>query len=125
MSMRTRLLLTTSIIVMVVVGALSIGIYSTFSKQLMQQVDKGLDSRVVTIAESLRERNQNADGDGDEGDHDQSGTRQRNPLTDALLPTRFDTVTQVIDPFGAVVIAFKLYVKPELNVLLPIVILVV
>jgi len=105
MSMRTRLLLTTSIIVMVVVGALSIGIYSTFSKQLMQQVDKGLDSRVVTIAESLRERNQNADGDGDEGDHDQSGTRQRNPLTDALLPTRFDTVTQVIDPFGTVVIA--------------------
>lgn len=105
MSMRTRLLLTTSIIVMVVVGALSIGIYSTFSKQLMQQVDKGLDSRVVTIAESLRERNQNADGDGDEGNHDQSGTRQRNPLTDALLPTRFDTVTQVIDPFGTVVIA--------------------
>ena len=105
MSMRTRLLLTTSIIVMVVVGASSIGIYSTFSKQLMQQVDKGLDSRVVTIAESLRERNQNADGDGDEADHDQSGTRQRNPLTDALLPTRFDTVTQVIDPFGTVVIA--------------------
>ena len=103
MSMRTRLLLTTSIIVMVVVGALSIGIYSTFSKQLMQQVDKGLDSRVVTIAESLRERNQNADGD--EGDHDQAGTVQRNPLTDALLPTRFDTVTQVIDPFGTVVIA--------------------
>jgi two-component system sensor histidine kinase MprB len=105
MSMRTRLLLTTSIIVMVVVGALSIGIYSTFSNQLMQQVDKGLDSRVVTIAESLRERNQNPDGDGDEADHDQSGMRQRNPLTDALLPTRFDTVTQVIDPFGAVVIA--------------------
>ena len=105
MSMRTRLLLTTSIIVMVVVGASSIGIYSTFSNQLMQQVDKGLDSRVVTIAESLRERSQNPDGDGDGTDHNQSGTVQRNPLTDALLPTRFDTVTQVIDPFGTVVIA--------------------
>lgn len=105
MRMRTRLLLTTSIIVMVIVGALSIGIYSTFSNQLMQQVDKGLDSRVITIAESLRERSQNTDGDGDESDPEQSGTVQRNPLTDALLPTRFDTVTQVIDPFGTVVIA--------------------
>ena len=86
-SMRTRLMLTTSMIVMVLVGVLSTGIYSTFSRQLVRQVDKSLDDRVTMIADSLRRANSMQN----------PGRRQRNPLDEALLPTRFDTVTQVID----------------------------
>ncbi|MEN9746935.1 MAG: hypothetical protein RL729_1407 [Actinomycetota bacterium] len=94
MSIRTRLMITTSAIVLVVVGVLSIGIYSTFSRQLVRQVDKSLDDRVVMIADSLRRESQRP-----------NIGRQRNPLSEALLPTRFDTVTQVVDTTGTVVLA--------------------
>jgi len=95
MSMRTRLMVTTAVIVVIVVGVLSAGIYSTFSRQLVRQVDKTLDDRVIMIADSLRRANSMQN----------PGRRQRNPLDDALLPTRFDTVTQVIDINGLVVLA--------------------
>lgn len=94
MSIRTRLMITTSAIVLVVVGVLNIGIYSTFSRQLVRQVDKSLDDRVVMIADSLRRESMRP-----------NFGRQQNPLNEALLPTRFDTVTQVIDTFGTVVLA--------------------
>lgn len=94
MSIRTRLMITTSAIVLVVVGVLSIGIYSTFSRQLVRQVDKSLDDRVVMIADSLRRESLRP-----------NLGRQRNPLNEALLPTRFDTVTQVVDNTGVVVLA--------------------
>ena len=94
MSIRTRLMITTSAIVLVVVGILSIGIYSTFSRQLVRQVDKSLDDRVVMIADSLRRESQRP-----------NIGRQRNPLNEALLPMRFDTVTQVVDTTGTVVLA--------------------
>ena len=94
MSIRTRLMITTSAIVLVVVGVLSIGIYSTFSRQLVRQVDKSLDDRVIMIADSLRRESQRP-----------NIGRQRNPLNEALLPTRFDTVTQVVDTTGTVVLA--------------------
>ena len=94
MSIRTRLMITTSAIVLVVVGVLSIGIYSTFSRQLVRQVDKSLDDRVVMIADSLRRESQRP-----------NIGRQRNPLNEALLPTRFDTVTQVVSTAGTVVLA--------------------
>jgi two-component system sensor histidine kinase MprB len=87
-------MITTSAIVLVVVGVLSIGIYSTFSRQLVRQVDKSLDDRVVMIADSLRRESQRP-----------NIGRQRNPLSEALLPTRFDTVTQVVDTTGTVVLA--------------------
>lgn len=87
-------MITTSAIVLVVVGVLSIGIYSTFSRQLVRQVDKSLDDRVVMIADSLRRESQRP-----------NIGRQRNPLNEALLPTRFDTVTQVVDTAGTVVLA--------------------
>ena len=87
-------MLTTSAIVLVIVSVLSIGIYSTFSRQLVQQVDQTLSNRVIMIADSLRRENSR-----------QVFGRQRNPLNEALLPTRFDTVTQVVDTFGTVVIA--------------------
>jgi two-component system sensor histidine kinase MprB len=94
MSIRTRLMITTSAIVLVVVGVLSIGIYSTFSRQLVRQVDKSLNDRVVMIADSLRRESLRP-----------NLGRQRNPLNEALLPTRFDTVTQVVDTTGVVVLA--------------------
>jgi len=95
MSLRTRLLLTTSAIVFIVVSTLSLGIYITTARHLLGETDKTLDARVAAIAESLR-NNQDLPNDG---------RRVRNPLGEALLPTRFDTVTQVIAPDGQVRIA--------------------
>ena len=104
MSIRTRLMVTTSAIVLVVVGVLSIGIYSTFSRQLERQVDNSLDDRVVMIADSLRRESLRP-----------NIGRQRNPLNEALLPTRFDTVTQVIDTTGIVVLALGEVELPVTN----------
>jgi two-component system sensor histidine kinase MprB len=95
MSLRTRLLLTTSAIVFVVVIALSVGVSTIVSRQLLHEVDKSLDARIEAIASSLVENRQAAP----------RGQRIRNPLTDALMPMRFDTVTQVIDANGSVFIA--------------------
>ncbi len=95
MKLRTRFLIATSAIVFLTVGILSVAIYATVSKHLLSEVDNTLDARVVAIAESIRPRNNAAPGN----------RRQRNPLEEALLPIRFDTVTQVIDPRGNVVIA--------------------
>ena len=95
MSLRTRLLLTTSAIVFVVVIALSVGVSTIVSRQLLHEVDKSLDARIEAIASSLLENRQTAP----------RGQRIRNPLTDALMPMRFDTVTQVIDANGSVFIA--------------------
>ena len=95
MSLRTRLLLTTSTIVFVVVIALSVGVSTIVSRQLLHEVDKSLDARIEAIASSLLENRQTAP----------RGQRIRNPLTDALMPMRFDTVTQVIDANGSVFIA--------------------
>ena len=95
MSLRTRLLLTTSAIVFVIVGALSVGVSTIISRQLIHEVDNTLDARIGAIAETLHENQEISP----------NGPRMRNPLSDALMPTRFDTVTQVIDPAGTVIIA--------------------
>lgn len=95
MKLGTRFLIATSVIVFLTVCILSVAIYATVSKHLLSEVDNTLDARVVAIAESIRPRNNAAPGN----------LRQRNPLEEALLPIRFDTVTQVIDPRGNVVIA--------------------
>jgi len=83
------------VIVFLTVGILSAAIYATVSKHLLSEVDNTLDARVIAVAESIRPRNGVSP----------SNRRQRNPLEEALLPIRFDTVTQVIDPRGNVVIA--------------------
>ena len=95
MRLRTRFLIATSVIVFLTVGILSAAIYATVSKHLLSEVDNTLDARVIAVAESIRPRNGVSP----------SNRRQRNPLEEALLPIRFDTVTQVIDPRGNVVIA--------------------
>ena len=94
MSLRTRLVVSTTAIVLVVVVLLSIGVQQTVSRQLLLQIDQTLDARVELIRAQLRDNSQMGI----------PGTRQRNPLGEALLPTRFDTVTQVIDPSGEIVI---------------------
>ena len=95
MKLQTRFLTATSVIVFLTVGILSVAIYATVSKHLLSEVDNTLDARVIAVAESIRPRNGASPGN----------RRQRNPLEEALLPIRFDTVTQVIDPRGNVVIA--------------------
>ena len=95
MKLQTRFLIATSVIVFLTVGILSVAIYATVSKHLLSEVDNTLDARVIAVAESIRPRN----------GVPPSNRRQRNPLEEALLPIRFDTVTQVIDPRGNVVIA--------------------
>lgn len=94
MSLRTRLIITTTAIVLVVVSSLSIGTFITVSRQLQGEIDQTLDARVQLISAQLR-ANQLLSP---------FGMRQRNPLGDALLPTRFDTITQVINRDGAVVL---------------------
>ena len=94
MSLRTRLIITTSAIVLIVVSSLSIGTFITVSRQLQGEIDHTLDTRVQLISAQLQENQQLGP----------FGLRQRNPLGDALLPTRFDTVTQLINKQGAVVL---------------------
>ncbi len=106
MKLRTRFLIATSVTVFFTVGVLSVAIYATVARHLLSEVDDTLDARVVAIVESIRPRNNVAPGN----------RRQRNPLEEALLPIRFDTVTQVIDPRGNVVIALgqvDLPISPE------------
>ena len=94
MSLRTRLVITTTAIVLIVVSSLSLGTFITVSRQLQNEIDHTLDTRVQLISEQLLENQQLGP----------FGMRQRNPLGAALLPTRFDTVTQVINETGEVVL---------------------
>ncbi|MEO8363476.1 MAG: HAMP domain-containing sensor histidine kinase [Ilumatobacteraceae bacterium] len=93
MSLRTRLIITISAIVLIVVSTLSIGTFIIVSRQLQHETDHTLDARVQLISAQLQENRALAP----------FGLRQRNPLGDALLPTRFDTVTQLINEQGEVV----------------------
>lgn len=92
MSLRTRLVLLTTAIVLTVVISLSIGVQLTVSRELRNEVDHTLDARVQLIRAQLRDNSQMG----------VFGRRQRNPLGEALLPTRFDTITQVIDQNGVI-----------------------
>ena len=94
MTLRLRLLLSTGLMVLITITTLSVATFVITSRQLTSEVDRTLNARVASVAESLRE-NQTRDF---------FGRRIRNPLGEALLPTRFDTITQVIDPTGVVVI---------------------
>ena len=94
MTLRTRIATATAVIVTTVVIALSLATYLTMSRQLIHQTDDSLDARVSAIADTLRnDRRLNG-----------FGQRVRNPLGEALRPTRFDTITQVIDESGQVLI---------------------
>lgn len=94
MTLRLRIAIATAAIVTTVIVALSLATYFTMSRQLIRQTDDSLDARVSAIADTLRsQRFENG-----------FGQRVRNPLGEALLPTRFDTITQVIDESGQILI---------------------
>ena len=116
MKLRTRFLIATSVIVFLTVGILSVAIYATVSKHLLSEIDNTLDSRISAITESIRSRNNLPSTTSAYGNR-----RQRNPLEEALLPIRFDTVTQVLDPQGTVVIALGQVDLPITNDVLAIV----
>ncbi len=116
MKLRTRFLIATSVIVFLTVSILSVAIYATVSKHLLSEVDNTLDSRIIAITESIRSRNNLPSTTSASGNR-----RQRNPLEEALLPIRFDTVTQVLDPQGTVVIALGQVDLPITNDVLAIV----
>jgi len=116
MKLRTRFLIATSVIVFLTVGILSAAIYATVSKHLLSEVDNTLDSRIIAITESIRSRNNLRSTTSPSGNR-----RQRNPLEEALLPIRFDTVTQVLDPQGTVIIALGQVDLPITNDVLAIV----
>ena len=116
MKLRARFLIATSVIVFLTVSVLSIAIYATVARHLLSEVDNTLDSRIIAITESIRSRNKLPSTTSASGNR-----RQRNPLEQALLPIRFDTVTQVLDPQGMVVIALGQVDLPITNDVLAIV----
>jgi two-component system sensor histidine kinase MprB len=95
MSLRTKLLIMTSGVVLIAVLLVAGGTFVTTSDALMHEVDRTLDARVAQVAETLRT------GRG----IDLFGRRVRTPLDQALLPTRFDTLTQVVDRDGNVLLS--------------------
>lgn len=95
MTLRNRIALATTSIVTVVIVAMSFATFLTMSRQLINQTDESLNARVTAIAESLRNNRPS----------DHFGKRLRNPLGEAILATRFDSITQVVNSSGEVMIA--------------------
>ena len=93
MTLRTRFAMVTGVIVLVVVALVGFGAYAAAANQLYSQVDDSLDTRVNQIADALQRNNRPM----------VPGFRQRNPITDELLQTEFDAVTQIIDPTSGIV----------------------
>lgn len=93
MNLRTRFAMVTGIVVLVVVALVGIGAYVAATNQLYNQVDDSLDTRVNQIADALQRNDRPM----------VPGFRQRNPLTDELLQTEFDAVTQIVDPTSGIV----------------------
>lgn len=95
MSIRTRFLAVISVIMLATIGTLLICGYLLTSRFLLREVDQNLDNRVQIVSELLQSRPRL-----------RGGSRMRNPITDALLPTRFDAITQVISADGDILIGF-------------------
>lgn len=89
-----RLLVAMVAVVLATTVGVAAAILVTTARQLDAEVDRGLDSRVVAVSESL---------DAPRG-RDLFGRRVRNPLGEALMPLRFDTVAQVVAPDGSVLL---------------------
>jgi hypothetical protein len=93
MSIRTRFLAVISVIMLATIGTLLICGYLLTSRFLLREVDQNLDNRVQIVSELLQSRPRL-----------RGGSRMRNPITDVLLPTRFDAITQVISADGDILI---------------------
>ena len=96
MSIRSRFLIVICAIMLATIAVLSVSSYVLTSRFLMNEVDQNLDNRVTIIAEILQSQPRDLLG----------RNRVRNPLANALLPTRFDSITQVISADGSVLVGF-------------------
>lgn len=96
MSIRSRFLIVICAIMLATIAVLSVSSYVLTSRFLMNEVDQNLDNRVTIISEILQSQLRDLRG----------RNRVRNPLANALLPTRFDSITQVISADGSVLVGF-------------------
>ena len=96
MSIRSRFLIVICAIMLATIAVLSVSSYVLTSRFLMSEVDQNLDNRVTIISEILQSQPRDLRG----------RNRVRNPLANALLPTRFDSITQVITDDGSVLVGF-------------------
>lgn len=96
MSIRSRFLIVICAIMLAIIAVLSVSSYVLTSRFLMNEVDQNLNNRVTIIAEILQSQPRDLLG----------RNRVRNPLANALLPTRFDSITQVISDDGSVLVGF-------------------
>lgn len=96
MSIRSRFLIVICAIMLAIIAVLSVSSYVLTSRFLMNEVDQNLDNRVTIISEILQSQPRDLLG----------RNRVRNPLANALLPTRFDSITQVISADGSVLVGF-------------------
>jgi two-component system, OmpR family, sensor histidine kinase MprB len=93
-SFRNRLALLLGVFVSVLVTVTSLAIYRVVDRSLHSQVDSFLQDRVSSVSARL------------ESSRDElffGGRRFRDPLGEALLDTRFDVMSQVIDKSGRAV----------------------
>lgn len=96
MSIRSRFLIVICAIMLATIAVLSVSSYVLTSRFLMNEVDQNLDNRVTIISEILQSQLRDLRG----------RNRVRNPHANALLPTRFDSITQVISADGSVLVGF-------------------
>lgn len=96
MSIRSRFLIVICAIMLAIIAVLSVSSYVLTSRFLMNEVDQNLNNRVTIIAKILQSQPRDLLG----------RNRVRNPLANALLPTRFDSITQVISADGSVLVGF-------------------
>lgn len=92
MSFRNRLALLLGIFTFALVLITSLALYRVVDSNLHSQVDSFLTDRVSSVSARLETPRGDPFG----------GRRFRNPLGDALFDTRFDVISQVIDPNGRV-----------------------
>ncbi len=95
MSLRTRFAILTSLLVLLVVTAVSIGAYYVSAQQLRSQIDSSLSQRMVQIRDALVIAEQL-----------EPGQRQRNPVADSFMQTEFDAITQIVDASGIILISY-------------------
>jgi len=94
-SLRTRFAILTSLLVLLVVTAVSIGAYYVSAQQLRSQIDSSLSQRMVQIRDALVIAEQL-----------EPGQRQRNPVADSFMQTEFDAITQIVDASGIILISY-------------------
>jgi len=102
-SFRTRLALLLGVFVSVLVTITSLTIYRVVDRDLHSQVDAFLKDRVSSVSARLA---------ASRDDLFFGGRRFRDPLGEALLDTRFDVLSQVIDTTGQAVYTVGEYELP-------------